>query len=80
MEANDIKTVEQAQALPEIEDRMFKRIIETQPDGTTVVKLEMRKLYGRGISGDSILWFIDKDGRSMEVIDSEDGAAKTEIY
>lgn len=55
-----ISTVEQARALPEISSDLFFG----------------GRLSSEGIDGDSIILFIDADGRSMTVVDTENGPAK----
>ena len=74
-----VKTVKDAQALPEIKDEMFKYWEEIQEDGTTLVKTKIRPLYGAGVEGDDIALFIDTDGRPMKVVSIKEGFAKTEL-
>ena len=73
-----IKTVEEARLLPEINDPMFEDETEEQPDGTFIVKMRIRRLYGEGVEGDDIMLFIDTDGITKKVVQTENGPAKTE--
>jgi len=75
--AREIKTVEQAQALPEVDDPFFELTKEIQLDGTKRFTYRPRPLCGDGIDGDSIFSFVDTDGCVMDVIETENGAAKT---
>jgi hypothetical protein len=70
------KTVAEARALPEVESAWFETERHMTPGGITVITQTPRKFSARGIEGDDILWFTDSDGRSMQVIDTEDGPAK----
>lgn len=59
-----IKTQEQAEALPEITDDEY--MSGPLPLG--------------GLEGDDIMLFIDRDGRSMRVVPTENGFAKLEMF
>ncbi len=61
---NKISTIEQARALPEVD----ASIMFGMP------------IFGGGITGDSIILFVDADGRSMQVIKTKDGYAKCEWH
>jgi hypothetical protein len=74
-----VKTIEQAWALPELDNEFYEVSLETKPDGTVVQHMKVSAFCGRGISGDDIILFTDKDGRLMKVIQTESGPAKTEL-
>jgi hypothetical protein len=76
-----IKTVEQAQALPEIRGGLSsftrERIL---PNGDKVLEDVPRMMSPEGLEGDSIAFFTDKDGRAMQVVHTvEEGWCKAEM-
>ena len=73
-----VKTVEQARALPEIRSAFWEFRRETDPKtGITTEHRVPMPFTPRPIQGDEILLFTDTDGRSMQVIWTKDGPAKT---
>lgn len=74
-----VKTIGQAQALPEIKSEFFETWNETLPNGVTVCHQKVRPLCAHAISGDDIILFTDPDGRAMKVTYTENGPAKTEF-
>lgn len=80
MEYEHVKTIEQARALPEILSELFEFVDEIDPvTHHTIRKNIPRKFYVREIDDDDIIFFTDADGRSMQVVGSEAGPAKTTI-
>ena len=75
-----VKTVEQAMALPEVESAMWDEVVTTRPDGVTVSELVPRKFCASGVEVDNIILFVDSDGVSKQVIETEDGPAKAPFY
>lgn len=71
-----IKTIEQAQALPEIESEFFTYRQKLDENHDTVNIPVVRKICISYTDDDDILFFTDKDGRSMKVVYTEDGPTK----
>ncbi len=74
-----IKTIQEAQALPEVEPNMFETFKEVQSDGTVLIKDKVLPLVLSPIDGDDIILFTDKDNRPMQVVYTKDGPAKQEF-
>lgn len=73
-----VKTIEQAQALPEIDSGIFEYRDEIDPiTHHTVRRQKTRSFSPIGVDGDDIFIFTDKDGRQMRVVGTESGPAKT---
>jgi len=76
-----IKTIEQAQNLPEVSAGPFDFINEEDPVTHYIIRKAVpRKIYPIGVESDDIIAFTDKDGRSMKIIGTENGPAKTPYY
>ena len=76
-----VKTIEQACALKEISDPFFEEVRTIDPvTHHTVIHRKPRPFVARGISGDEIFIFRDKDGRLMKVEYTEEGPVKTELF
>lgn len=71
------KTVEEARALPEVSNALYEEERITDSRGHTEIRVKFRKLTARPIEGDDIILFVDADGRAMQVVDTENGPAKT---
>ena len=78
MKPTKITTIEQALALPEISDPFFDVTIEILPSGEKVMHRKPRLFVPMPTDGDQILFFVD-NGRSMQVVYTETGPAKTEV-
>lgn len=76
----DVRTGKQARALPEVSSAFWTERVEMLQDGTKVIHREPRMFFGGGIDGDDIILFVDDDGISKQVIETEDGPAKTPFY
>ncbi len=80
-----VTTVEQARSLPEVRSATWdfkRRILDVARPGIgkrgdMVEERIARPLSPQPIDGDQILLFIDADGRSMQVVYTPDGPAKT---
>lgn len=75
-----ITTIEDAWALPEVNDPYFDNETEVLASGETVIHRKPRKFVPQPTSGDQILFFVDSDGRSMQVCYTENGPAKCECH
>lgn len=75
-----VKTVEQAMALPEVESAMWDEVVTIRADGVTVKEYKPRKFCAAPVSGDNIILFVDSDGVSKQVIETENGPAKVPFY
>lgn len=71
-----IKTIEEAQTLPEIDDSAFDYKVEILSDGSKKYIPVPRMLFAEPLQGDDICLFTDKDGRVMKVVYTESGAKK----
>ena len=75
-----ITTIEDAQALPEVDGIYFDNETEILASGETVIHRKPRKFVPQPISGNQILFFRDQDGRPMQVCYTESGPAKYECH
>lgn len=72
-----VTTVYQARLLPEIDDPYFERSSRIDPvTHHTIIEQVARPFSAAPIDGDSILLFIDSDGRRMQVVYTNEGPAK----
>ena len=80
-----VTTLKQARALPEVRGAFFderRRILEQDEPGLgrrgdTIIEREVRPFVP--MPTDQILWFLDDDGRRMQVVYTQDGPAKCEL-
>ncbi len=72
-------TLEEAQALPEIESEMFEHKTIIRDDGTSIQCVRIRPFVAHAFDDDDIFCFRDKDDRLMKIAYTEDGPAKTEV-
>lgn len=71
-----ITTLEAARALPEIQNRYYRVHNEVTDTGETIRVETPRKFSAFPVHPKQILYFLDADGRIMEVVNTEDGFAK----
>ena len=71
-----VTTIEQARALPELEQDYIN---QTLPDGMSICTPVPYPVLPISTDDDVILWFKDVDGRSMQVIGTEDGLLDTTV-
>ena len=68
-----VTTVEQARALPELEDT--RKTIDPDTGITTIERIAV-PFAPMPLDGDQILFFIDTDGRPMRIVYTPDGPTK----
>lgn len=75
-----VTTIEQAWALPEAVETRRRILQEAEPgvgkQGDTIIERIPLPFCPTPTDGDQILFFIDSDGRSMQVVYTPDGPAK----
>lgn len=78
LKSRKITTVAEARSLPEVAHPFMDRKRTTDPlTGITTEESIVRPFCPQPTDGDQILLFNDADGRSMQVVYTPDGPAKT---
>jgi len=71
---NNIKTLEEAQALPL--GSLYASESHVDEKGVTIHTPRIKRLRAAPVESDDILMFIDTDGRTMRIVHEEDGPVK----